>query len=58
MAKLEAGALVADIGCGHGASTILMAQAFPNSRFVAIDYHAESIEIARRGPSRRASPTG
>ena len=48
MAKLEAGALVADIGCGHGASTILMAQAFPNSRFVAIDYHVESIEIARR----------
>jgi 2-polyprenyl-3-methyl-5-hydroxy-6-metoxy-1,4-benzoquinol methylase len=46
--KLEAGAKVADIGCGHGASTILMAQAFPNSRFVAIDYHAESIEIARQ----------
>jgi SAM-dependent methyltransferase len=46
--KLEAGALVADIGCGHGASTILMAQAFPKSRFVAIDYHVESIEIARQ----------
>jgi SAM-dependent methyltransferase len=46
--KLEAGALVADIGCGHGASSILMAQAFPNSRFVAVDYHAASIETARR----------
>jgi len=46
--KLRRGALVADVGCGHGASTILMAQAFPNSRFVASDYHAESIEQARQ----------
>lgn len=45
---LESGARVADIGCGHGASTILMAQAFPNSTFVGVDYHAESIEIARK----------
>jgi 2-polyprenyl-3-methyl-5-hydroxy-6-metoxy-1,4-benzoquinol methylase len=45
--KLERGALVADVGCGHGASTILMAQAFPNSRFVGSDYHAGSIETAR-----------
>jgi SAM-dependent methyltransferase len=45
--KLEAGATVADIGCGHGASTILMAQAFPNSTFVGSDYHAGSIETAR-----------
>ena len=45
--KLEAGALVADVGCGHGASAILMAQAFPASRFVGFDYHAESIAIAR-----------
>ena len=45
--KLERGALVADVGCGHGASTILMAQAFPRSRFVASDYHAGSIETAR-----------
>lgn len=45
--KLERGALVADVGCGHGASTILLAQAFPNSRFVGSDYHAASIETAR-----------
>ena len=37
--KLERGALVADVGCGHGSSTILMAQAFPNSSFVGSDYH-------------------
>ena len=40
-------ALVADVGCGHGASTILMAEAFPASRFVGIDYHAASIATAR-----------
>jgi SAM-dependent methyltransferase len=45
--KLKAGATVADVGCGHGASTILMAQAYPNSRFTAYDYHANSIERAR-----------
>ncbi len=45
--KLERGALVADIGCGHGASTILMAQAFPNSTFVGSDYHDGSIGTAR-----------
>jgi 2-polyprenyl-3-methyl-5-hydroxy-6-metoxy-1,4-benzoquinol methylase len=45
--KLERGALVADVGCGHGASTILMAQAYPNSTFVGSDYHEESIETAR-----------
>jgi 2-polyprenyl-3-methyl-5-hydroxy-6-metoxy-1,4-benzoquinol methylase len=48
VAKLEQGALVADVGCGHGASTILMAQAFPNSTFVGSDYHAGSIDAARR----------
>jgi SAM-dependent methyltransferase len=47
VAKLEAGASVADVGCGHGASTILMAEAFPRSRFVGSDDHAGSIETAR-----------
>lgn len=46
-AKLKAGAKVADVGCGHGASTILMAQAYPNSRFTGFDYHAPSIDRAR-----------
>jgi 2-polyprenyl-3-methyl-5-hydroxy-6-metoxy-1,4-benzoquinol methylase len=45
--KLHAGARVADIGCGHGASTILMAQAFPASTFHGIDVHAGSITTAR-----------
>jgi SAM-dependent methyltransferase len=47
-AKLKAGAKVADIGCGHGASTILMAQAYPKSRFFGFDYHPASIEAARK----------
>jgi SAM-dependent methyltransferase len=46
--RLQRGARVADIGCGHGASTILMAQAFPKSRFIGQDYHDASIAIARR----------
>lgn len=45
--RLRSGASVADVGCGHGASTILMARAFPNSTFVGSDYHPESIEVAR-----------
>lgn len=47
-AKLRAGAKVADVGCGHGASTILMAQAYPQSRFFGFDFHFASIEVARR----------
>jgi len=47
-AKLRAGATVADIGCGHGASTIVLAQAYPASTIVGFDYHAESIEVARK----------
>ncbi|HZO61775.1 MAG TPA: methyltransferase domain-containing protein [Gaiellaceae bacterium] len=46
--KLERGAKVADVGCGHGASTIIMAQEFPNSEFHGFDYHGASIEQARR----------
>jgi SAM-dependent methyltransferase len=51
-AKLEQGALVADVGCGHGASTIILAQAFPRSTFVGSDYHEGSIEAARRAAER------
>ncbi len=46
--KLERGAQVADVGCGLGASTILMAQAFPQSKFRGFDYHAPSIELAKK----------
>jgi SAM-dependent methyltransferase len=53
-AKLEAGAKVADIGCGHGSSTILMAEAYPRSTFVGTDYHQGSIDTARE----RASAAG
>jgi len=52
--KLERGVTVADVGCGHGSSTILMAQTFPNSTFVGSDYHEGSIETARD----RASAAG
>ena len=45
--KLQRGATVADIGCGHGASTIVMANAYPNSRFFGFDFHAPSIARAR-----------
>ena len=47
-AKLKKGVKVADVGCGLGASTILMAQAYPNSSFVGYDYHDKSIEMARQ----------
>lgn len=52
--QLAKGGRVADVGCGHGASVILMAQAFPKSTFVGIDYHESSIAVARE----RAKPAG
>ncbi len=47
-AKLEAGAKVADVGCGLGASTILLAEEFPQAQLLGCDYHEESIELARK----------
>ncbi|XSG82200.1 MAG: class I SAM-dependent methyltransferase [Methyloligella sp. ZOD6] len=46
--KLKAGAKVADVGCGHGVSTMVMAEAFPRSHFTGIDFHEASIKHARR----------
>ena len=54
VAKLQRGAVVADVGCGHGASTLVMARAFPQSQFVGFDYHAPS--IAERHARQRATP--
>src|SRR5690606_488375 len=51
-AKLERGARVADVGCGHGHSTVIMAQAFPSSRFWGFDVHEASIVEARRNAER------
>ena len=51
--KLEAGARVADVGCGKGASTLLLAQAYPKSRFFGFDYHDKSIEGARQSAKRQ-----
>jgi tRNA G46 methylase TrmB len=45
--KLKRGAIVADVGCGHGISTIIMAKAYPNSKFVGFDNHGPSIDRAR-----------
>ena len=52
-AKLRTGASVADVGCGHGSSTIQMAKAYPMSRFVGYDYHLPSIEAAREAAAKR-----
>lgn len=52
--KLQAGAKVADVGCGHGASTLLLGESYPASRITGFDYHQPSIEAARR----RASEAG
>jgi SAM-dependent methyltransferase len=51
-AKLKSGAKVADVGCGLGTSTILMAQAYPKSTFTGFDYHPRSIELAREAASK------
>jgi ubiquinone/menaquinone biosynthesis C-methylase UbiE len=51
--KLESGARVADVGCGKGASTVLLAKAFPNSRFFGFDYHDKSVEAARESAERQ-----
>jgi len=48
VAKLENGAKVADVGCGHGASTIVMAQAFPKSTFIGFDFHEPSVDRANQ----------
>jgi SAM-dependent methyltransferase len=50
--KLERGGRVADVGCGHGASTILMAKAYPKSKFVGYDYHVGSVEFARQSAEK------
>ena len=50
--KLAQGGRAADVGCGKGASTLLMAQAFPKAQFVGFDYHPESVEAAREGARR------
>ena len=50
--KLKAGGKVADIGCGHGSSTIIMAQAYPNSEFWGFDYHEPSIHHAQEAAAK------
>lgn len=52
VAKLEAGAKVADIGCGYGASTIIMAEAYPESTFIGYDSHKPSVEAARKAAAQ------
>ncbi|HSK73626.1 MAG TPA: methyltransferase domain-containing protein [Pyrinomonadaceae bacterium] len=50
--KLKQGAKVADVGCGHGASTVILAQAYPNSQFFGFDTHEASIENARKNAEK------
>ena len=54
--KLAGGAHVADVGCGHGASTVLMAQAWPGATLVGFDYHADSIDQARKRAAEAGVP--
>jgi 2-polyprenyl-3-methyl-5-hydroxy-6-metoxy-1,4-benzoquinol methylase len=54
--KLKRGAKAADVGCGHGASTILLAKAYPKSEFVGYDYHDASIETARQRAKEAGAP--
>jgi SAM-dependent methyltransferase len=56
--KLERGARAADVGCGHGHSTLLMASAFERARFVGFDTHIASLEAARANAERPVSPSG
>ncbi len=51
--KLESGAKVADVGCGKGVSTLLMAKAFPNSQFFGFDYHDQSIQGAQESAKKQ-----
>jgi SAM-dependent methyltransferase len=54
--KLQRGIRVADVGCGHGYSTVMMAKAFPNSEFVGFDFHAASIDDARKHARAHGAP--
>ena len=54
VAKLESGATVVDVGCGHGYSTVMMARAFPRSRFLGVDFHEASIQTAERHAATHA----
>lgn len=51
-ARLKAGATIADVGCGHGSSTLMMAEAYPNSTVHGIDFHAPSIDEAKRAAAQ------
>ena len=57
VAKLDRGAKVADVGCGHGWSTVMMAKAFPNSEFIGYDFHQGSIDAARAHAAADGAPT-